>query len=228
MRVRTRDLPDALRRALTEVGFHKVDIAITPKSDGTTRLDSPYGDGYQTFAVAVELETGRTSEVARSSWGGVNPFARGIEAAMDRSVEIVIPQGAILIQGQRGGGQAVSASIECHPDDLAPFLPPSHVALHVSRAALVALSGLSGLKPFARREEAERFPGMDYDAAIQELCTAGLAKQNRAGAVRITTEGESYLETARDRGDLPRCGRPSPWEFTLWKRGSPVTKLIIS
>lgn len=38
MRVKTRDLPDAIRDALKEVDFHKVDISITPKANGVTKL----------------------------------------------------------------------------------------------------------------------------------------------------------------------------------------------
>lgn len=215
MILKTKTLPDSIRAVLRGAEYHKPDITITAKPDGRSRLHSPYGDGFQTWATAVELSTGRILNTIRSSWGGNSMFSRGGMDALDRGREIEIPRGVVLVQGQHGGGHPASASIECHPDDLAPLLPPGSADQPtISRGAMVVLYALSAYKASYRREECNRHPGLQYLACQSELVEAGLAKSNKSGAIQITTAGKSMLATLSDNGPLPKYG-PTPWDFKV-------------
>lgn len=188
MFVPTKDLPDVVRAVLKDVGFHGKDIDVEPAT--TVALRTPYGTGYQTFAVGVDIAGGRVSREVVSSWGGDNMFEH---RTLDKPNKLELPPDTMLIMGQRGGGRPVNAKLYAHPDLMAPLLEAGPAAGAELPMEYLAVLGLfSALKAFARRDEAHRYK-LPFDEAVAALVEAGLLKQSRTGATQITGEGRNVL-----------------------------------
>jgi hypothetical protein len=198
MFVPTKDLPDIVQEVLESVGFHKADIDVEPAVEA--HLSSPYGTGYQTFAVGVDITRRRVSREVASSWGGPNMFEH---RTLDQPSTLDLPEGTMLIMGQRGGGRPVSAKLYAHPGLMAPMLEGQQAAdLSVQELAVLAI--FKGIKGGYREEEARRYK-LPFKTAVARLVELGFLKTNRAGATQITTDGRNLI-TSDARRALHEAG----------------------
>ena len=171
-----KDLPVLLQKALLQVGYHRADISIEGKE--TVSIQDMGGDGRRGFAVLVDLSVG-CYKVLYGSWGGSNPFNPTNAVDLD-SREHTIPVNGAVILGSEGGGHPVIANLYLHPDNLVKFLPPKPELTDAERGCL---QELATLKPGYRTKPSP--------VVLASLLAKGLVKQNKAGAVQITTLGKS-------------------------------------
>jgi hypothetical protein len=180
-----KDLSGHVRSALREVGFNKASIGV--KSATTYRFKTPYGEGYQSFAILINLETGQTKSF-ESSWGGRNPYETKQIDVDERNHPI--PSNAAVISGQRGGGHPTSATLYIHPDKMPKELPAMDELTDAEKRILVMFRSYTS----AYRKEILR---ASDESTIDKLVAKGLLKRNKAGATGITNEGKNAISNVR-------------------------------
>lgn len=187
--IAVRDLPRALQAALSSVGYGRKDIRVEHRERES--IADAGGNGYQGFAIVVNLSTG-ARETHVGSWGGPNMFAQSARNRVDsdHTMHTIPPDGAV-IRGSRGGGKPVYATITVSPACQILALPPAAELTDRQRAILSVVCGIRG---GYRREYFER--GNVQPSEIDALVTAGLVTRNRAGALSATTAGRNACGNA--------------------------------
>ncbi|HEY4266722.1 MAG TPA: hypothetical protein VGM94_00890 [Galbitalea sp.] len=191
--LRVSDLPASLRGALESVSYAKVDIAVEAQTEVSIRALG--GDGYQAFAVIVNLETGQTG-THWGSWGGPNAFSSDTNPVDADGRMHAIPVNGAAITGRRGGGRSVLATIHVHPDNLAKLLPGDTSELSLRERYVLHV--YDGIKSSYRAEYLRFIKGRD--ALVMSLVERGYLKRNSNGATQITTAGKN----ARGDGNADR------------------------
>lgn len=186
--VAVKDLPPVLQRALKEVSYGKRDIEIEAKS--SVSVQGAGGDGYQEFAVILNLETGE-SKTLMGSWGGANPFSPRNQVDLDDR-QHAIPMNGAVIKGTRGGGRPVYATIYLNPGNMNTLLAPP---VDLTPQEDVALAIIGAIKPAYRGDSFSRKGLGQYVAGnplIKSLEAKGLVKTTGAG-IQITTAGKNAV-----------------------------------
>lgn len=191
----TKDLPDTLKDALKAVGFRKPQVRV---ETGTTyNVQNMGGDGYQAFAMAVDLDSGQT-KLIQGSWGGPNPYE--VKQVDRDNQNHPLPVGGAVVLGSRGGGHPVSASIRVHPDNLQKLLPGGDEETF-SDDELVALEILASSTSAYRKESFPRAGLGAYgpqNVILKSLAAKGLINLTGAG-VKLTVKGANVRESNRGR-----------------------------
>lgn len=186
--VPVRDLPPTIQRALKSVGYGRRDIEVEAKSD--ISVQSMGGDGYQSFVVVLNIDTGDMKEF-KGSWGGPNPWTRGNQVDEDDSRH-AIPVNGAAIRGTRGGGHPVWATLYVNPYNMSQMIPQK---VELPLMEEWALSILDGIKPGARSTYFEERGVGPYNAqnpVIQSLVQKGMVKVTGSG-MQITTTGKNSV-----------------------------------
>lgn len=179
------DAPDCIRAAVAQCGKHGGTIPVLAAKEW-------YGGGgaftgNRAIAVAVNLQTGQTSDALLGSWGGSNPF---VDNPMDAPNVHPIAPGHAIVAGETGGrGTFVRCFV--HPDSFAPLLKTEEHEL--SETAQRCLDVHCFLNSRGRREYFERH-GWSADKlakAKAELAAKGLLKVSRNGAAKVTAAGKN-------------------------------------
>lgn len=179
------DLPDSVRKALKEVSYGKSSIGV--RSSTKFRFEQPYGQGYQTFAIFMNMKTGE-SKTVESSWGGPNMYA--LDNTIQKESVATIPVDGGVVMGQRGGGRPVSATLYVHPSNMPKSLPAaSTLTEHEIRILVMFRSYTSAY----RKENLKR----SDDHVIDALVASGLLKRNKAGATAMTDAGKNAIANKR-------------------------------
>lgn len=184
--VPVRELPPTVQRALKDVGYGRRDIEVVAKS--TVNLQSMGGDGYRSFTVVLNIETGE-SKTLYGSWGGPNPWSRPNPVDSDDR-EHTLPVNGAVIQGHEGGGRPVFATLYINPSNMAALLP---APVELSREEKKALNIIGGIKPGYRKDEFMRAGLGLYDTQnpyIVSLIKKGLVKLTGTG-IQITVDGKN-------------------------------------
>lgn len=182
MFVKLKELPPIVKEALNKVGYHRVDILVEAAEEAS--LIAPYGDGYQSYAVAIDTKTNEISREVTSNWGGGGWYSP--KKTLDRPGTLKLPENGMVIVGQRGGGRPVSAKLYAHPALLAPLLKPASAPEEeYTLAELIALVNFVALKPAYR-------PPIKPET-LAKFIEKGLVKKNKAGALSITTAGKDLV-----------------------------------
>lgn len=179
------ELPNSIQSALKEVGYNKSDISISAK-ESISLMDSG-SDGCRAFYVIIDLSGNNPPKMEYGSWGGANPFT--VNRVDLDSNYYAIPNNIAIIQGSEGGNRPVMARITLSPSNMLPALKAAPSLSEEQRKALAAHRGLTsaGRKEFFSRNK-------DLAKLIPELIAKGYLKQNKAGAISITTEGLNACE----------------------------------
>lgn len=188
MHVQVRELPVFVQRELKNLGYGRRDIRVEAKS--TISLLDSGGDGFQGFALVMNLVTGE-SKLYQGSWGGPNPWAKANPVDSDDR-QHPIPMNGAVIKGWRGGGRPVYAVLYVNPDNMAALLP---APVDLTPQEDMALAIIQGLKPGYRGEYFERHDLGVYNAqnpVLKSLVQKGLVKATGAG-IQITTEGKNAV-----------------------------------
>lgn len=175
------DLPDTVRRILREVSYGKSSIAV--RSSTKFRFAQPYGDGYQSFAIYLNMVTG-DSKVQESAWGGPNRYALD-NSRPDETVH-KIPMNGGVVSGQRGGGRPVSATLYVNPSNMPKSLPAGDALSEHEIKVMVAF------RSYTSAYRKEKLKASD-DHVIDSLIARGLLKRNKAGATGITDAGKNAV-----------------------------------
>lgn len=186
--VPVKDLPPVVHRALREVGYGRRDIEV--KAATSVSIQDMGGDGYQAFAIVLNLGTGQY-DIYWGSWGGPNINAPRNQVDLDERSHAIPVNGAV-IKGHRGGGGPAYAKMYVHPENMGALLP---VAVELSRDEDMALAILAGLKPGYRGEAFMREGIGPYSPTaplIQSLAKKGLVKVTGSG-VQITINGRNAV-----------------------------------
>jgi hypothetical protein len=192
--VDVKELPPVLQRALASVGYGRKNIDVKPAERAS--MGGLSGDGYQAFAMIVNLETGEYV-TEWGSWGGPNMFNPQNAVDNDRK-DYPIPVNGAVITGLQGGGRPVYATIRVNPAALAPLLPAK---AELSERQRVILGIVRGTKGGAYRIEALKEYGVTT-AEIDTLVAGGFMKRNKAGAISMTTAGENEAMTGGRRDSI--------------------------
>lgn len=176
----TKDLPESIRAALRSVGYGGADIDVTVGE--TFTAPGSYGAGHRGRVFVVDLATGR-SEYAQGSYGGDNPFSSN---PVDSNEKSPLPPGFAALTS----GHSKIWHLHINPANAAAWLP---TAPDVSPREKWLLWAYTGLTSAGRKDEFERKGpgGGPSQDEISTLVARGLLKQNKAGAVQITTEGKN-------------------------------------
>jgi len=180
MYVPVKTLPDSIRAALRSVGYGGKDIDVEVSE--TFQAPGSYGAGHRGRVLVVELATGRT-QYAQGSYGGDNPFSTSPVDSYEKSP---LPPGFAALTS----GHQKIWHLHLNPANAAAWLPGPPEVSPRERWILWAYDGLTSA---GRKDEFERrgrgaAPSQDE---ITELVRRGFLKQNKAGAVQITTEGKN-------------------------------------
>jgi len=184
---KTSDLPDAIQRALDEVGYGRKDIEVEAAEE-----ISPLGAGgagRREFFAIVDLSSGR-HEVEWGSWGGANMFSPENRVDLDRNA-YRIPANVAVVRGSSGGGHPTNARVYVRPDMLAPLLPAAGVS--VTPRERWVLYTFDALTSAGRKDEWARERHPPSPAELDAFVARGWLKRNKAGATQITTEGRNAL-----------------------------------
>lgn len=183
MHIETKSLPESLKAALRAVGYGAADIGV--RVTETYSAQSCANDGQRGFTMAVNIATGERDE-HHGSWGGANPF--GANAVDSDGTARPLAPGFVVVQGTTGYPRTF-ATLLVHPSNAAPLLPAKAELTDRQRSILGQFAGLTSA---GRKNEWERYPASKpTEAEIAELVARGLLKQNKAGAISITTEGKN-------------------------------------
>lgn len=180
-----KDLSDHVRKALREVGYNKTSIGV--RSATSYRFKTPYGDGYQAFAILINLGTGE-SKTFESSWGGMSIYGKS-QMDVDQR-DHVIPEGAAVVSGQRGGGHPTTATLYIHPSKMPKELAAVDELTDGEKRILVMFRSYTS----AYRKETLRAKD---EPTIDALVGKGLLKRNKAGATGITDAGKNAISNVR-------------------------------
>lgn len=184
--IAVKELPTTLIGALGSVGYGRSDIEIITQSSVSSD-NSAYGDGYRGYVLWVNILTGEQKRFD-GSYGGSNMFSQTV--ADDSDQEIPLPINAAIIKGQIGGNHPVSAIIFVGPETLAKLIPEKDGDLtDRQKTILHCVNTVRGGK--YRLDEFRR--GRVTPEEITALVEKGYLKQNKAGAISITTEGKNEV-----------------------------------
>lgn len=186
MHIKVSTLPRHLQAKLSQVGYHRPDIAIEARE--TVSIQDFGGDGRRAFFFPFSLDASKgCGEVVYGSWGGPNPFETRQPDADNR--DHAIPVGCGVVKGSDGGPGRMHATLYVHPATIAPLLPAMPVITERQGAILRMWAQLTSA---GRKYEFERNPKLrPTEAELVDLVGLGLLSRNRAGAVAITTEGRN-------------------------------------
>jgi hypothetical protein len=183
----TKDLPESVRKALHALAYGKRDIAI--QAAESVSVGQGGGDGRRSFYAIVALDGSVEHKIEYGSWGGVNAFENR-RVDNDHTSHPILP-GFAVITGSSGSN--VYATMHVHPSNMAPLLP---MKVELSERLRVTLKVFKELTSMGRKNEWEIYnpsskPTVDE---LNELVHRGLLKRNKAGAMRITTEGKNAIQ----------------------------------
>lgn len=201
--VRFHDLPNALRSALDEIHYAKPDIAVETRTE--VSLQSMGSDGRQSFAVIVDLESGKRAPLW-GSWGGPNAYSSESNAVDSDGRQHALPVNGAVILGSRGNG--VYARLVVHPDNLAKLLPSDAAELPIRERYVLHV--YRGIKSSSRNQYLGFIRGRA--ALVDSLVARGYLKRNASGATQITTEGKNAAgdgNADRFRYDVEKMERAS-------------------
>lgn len=116
-------MPDSVRRLVAAMGCTKRYVNVSFSE--TFRIPSAYGDGYRAVWGTTRLDGSTEGRIVRGSWGGPNPFARGLERATNDAEggDLPMVSGTIAVAWQQGGHGTSIPCVYAHPSDAAPLLP---------------------------------------------------------------------------------------------------------
>jgi len=180
--VDVKELPDVLRKALKKVGYRRGDVRVVPTR--ATSVRSTAGKGSRGYAIAVNMSTGKISEIARGSWGGQNPFEREAVDWDDKPVSI--PTNGAIITGEEGH-KGTFATIYVNPAILISMLP-GETSVSEREADVLRMASY---KSFYKKElfERHRVTQVEIDALVKR----GYMKRNKAGATSLTPKGKNAM-----------------------------------
>lgn len=180
----TKELPEPLRKALKEVGYHKQDIQLN-----TATEISPFdagGAGQKAFFIAVDLDSGKKVKEEWGSWGGANMFNNSNRVDLDTK-SYQIPNNIAVIKGTTGS--YVFADITVNSNTAIKALPETKSDL--SENHLKILKIFTSITSGYRKQYLGEIEGSQD--LIKELVASGYLKQNAAGSTQITTTGKNSV-----------------------------------
>jgi hypothetical protein len=176
----TKELPPVVKKALKEVGFKKSRISVVPQEK--VSLQGFAGGGSRSYAVVLNLASGKY-EISRGSWGGGNPY--GSRPVDTDSRKYDIPENGMVILGEEGGGQPVTASLYVNPKTVTGFLPGKSDLTERQKSILRMFAYTSAYRK-------ELFDDNNVkDSEVDELVKSGHLKRSKNGALRRTIKGEN-------------------------------------
>jgi len=184
-------LPGIVRSTLKSFGYSRADIQISASEEYSPRSIS--GRGRRAFCACIDITTGLV-ESKVGSWGGANMFNPGNQIDLDPN-SYPIPPNCVVVNGS--SGDKTFASVLVHPAMLPALLPGTDDELTDNDKAFLYI--LRTLKSSYRKESASR-AGVPWPSAerLDFLQSKGLVKVNKAGSIRITTDGKNAAD---------RCGK---------------------
>lgn len=183
LHIAVREMPPVLQRALKQVGYGRKDVIVEPSTE--VNISGLSGAGRRAFAIAVDLASGRISDVAHGSWGGPNPYETNPLDVRDAKTKV--PVNGAVIRGIQGGDRPVYAVVHIHPGSLAKLLPSG--GGDVTEKESHALEIVASRKSSYRKEEFRRLKITQQD--LDSLVSRGYLKKNKSGAISITTKGKN-------------------------------------
>jgi len=180
--VELNDLPPKLKRALNKIGYKRRDVRVVPATSADIR--STAGKGRYGLAVAINLQTGQTSELQKGSWGGQNPYEKKPLDWVDKPVQV--PRNGAIAVGS-GGYKGMFITLYVHPDSLTPLLPGDTDVSEREKDIL----GMMNYKSFYKKELFQR-NNVRQDE-LEALAKRGYIKINKAGATSLTAKGKNAM-----------------------------------
>jgi len=180
--VANKSLPPVVVTAMRNQGLCRdgIDVIVSP-----TAYPAVGGKGRRTFMVGINLISG-ASKSFQGSWGGTNAFE---QKAADYAEVPVLPD-TVVLTGSNGGRGRTFGQLYIHPANAPAMILSS--SDRISDGAAIVLEKMIGLKSSYRAEELRRY-GITYSVSapeVMELLAKGLAKANKRGSLRVTTEGK--------------------------------------
>jgi hypothetical protein len=180
--VAIKELPKAVIKALKSVGFNKGSITVVPQEK--VSLQGMAGEGSRSFAVVVNMETGKF-ETTYGSWGGGSMLSNPVDRD---SSQLAIPPGkGAVITGSEGGGHPVYATLYVHPDTVAGFLPSKAETTERQQSILRMFTYTSAYKKELMLDNNVE------PSEVDELVKMGLVKKTASGATSLTVKGKNAI-----------------------------------
>lgn len=183
------ELVPTLKQALKKAGFRGKTVRVIPANSAEIR--SSAGKGRRGIAMAVNVSTGKTSDIAYGSWGGQNPFEKKPLDWDEKPVKIP-PNGAIIAGSE--GYKGTWVTIYIHPDMVVALLPGDS---DVTKRESYILH-LANYKSDYRKQVYMRNKVTQQE--IESLAKRGYLKINKRGAVSITAKGKNARSSREPYG----------------------------
>lgn len=188
--VSTKELPDALKKALKSMGYNRPMVEVRQATTFTPASASAAFEGNRGVLIAVNLGTGQIKSET-GSWGASAPTALDTDHR-----EYPIPANGAVIIGETG--YKTFAHILIHPSNFASFLPVDTKLTPEEEKALKIISSIKGgyrKDYFAKKKLG---PYSVSNPVVQSLADKGMIKTNRGGAIQITPQGRTVASGIRD------------------------------
>jgi hypothetical protein len=177
--IATKEVPDVFKKPLKEIGYKRSSIGVTPID--SVSLQGFSGDGYRSFAVVLNLDTGKY-DIQKGSFGGGGYGSNDVDTD---NRKYPIPRNGAVIVGEEGGGQPVSASVYVNPDTVAGFLPEKSDLTDRQKSIIRMMGYTSSYKK-------ELMSDNKVSASeVDELIRLGYIKKTSAGATSLTIKGKN-------------------------------------
>lgn len=182
--LKVKELPPAMIRALSDVGYGRKDIEIKIQEKIEPR--PPSADGRKGFVAVCFLDDSAKVEIRWGSYGGSNPFTKSVD---DIQGSIDIPRNVAFILGLSSGGHGYPAyaTAHVHPGNMNPSLLPAPSDISDREKKILAI--FKSLKSSYRKEYLDQMKVKNEE--IQSLIDRGFLKKNKAGSISITVEGKN-------------------------------------
>lgn len=178
-----KELPEAIQRALSSIGYNRSDIAIEVKDKVSPQVSG--GDGQRGVFMMIDLANNNFQKI-QGSWGGANAFNPGnIVDNCDKPV--MLNDGIVAVSGSTG--YKTFATLYVSNANVVKTLPVVDIT---PRQKWILFTMLT-LTSAGRKNEYKRVskePTEEEFLALKQLGFITIAKN---GAMKITTNGKNAI-----------------------------------
>lgn len=178
-----KELPEAIQRALSSIGYHSSDVKIEVKDKVSPQVSG--GAGQRGVFVMVDLVNNKIKTI-QGSWGGANMFNPG-NIVDNCDQPIMLNDGIVAISGSTGN--KTFATLYVSSANVVKTLPVANITPR-QRWILYTMLAYNSAGRKREYEHVAKGPTEEEFATLKQLGFITIAKN---GAMKITTNGKNAI-----------------------------------